>query len=275
MGLAGLSQSSYFQIHKNKRWSDRTSWTPSSEFVPSNNNWEIQNITISIQWSINTSNCKHCRRDNGIILMSKLQIHKIWMNRHHEKDLKLPRATVYLIIQIVQKSTGTDRSKCPKVTNSFTSFWWWRPCVPFHFVGLAYQGKDIVFRFIIIEYNNLSDIWKMIFWFVLKLEISYLEVMISWRILVSFRGLFWRIYFWVLLTPLYGGWTINLAFDEQNFPLLTIDDSYCAPNLPQIATPRHSHPFLKDERSQDSMTNFYLMPGWPNKCTTTTSFTDL
>ncbi len=64
------------------------------------------------------------------------------------------------------------------------------------FIGLAYQGKkDIVFRFII-EYivslrdfyrpllgnnnnnNNRSiflyeDFWKMIFWLVLKLEISY------------------------------------------------------------------------------------------------------
>jgi hypothetical protein len=42
--------------------------------------------------------------------MSKLQIHKIWMNRRHEKDLKLPRATVYLIIQILQKITGTGPS---------------------------------------------------------------------------------------------------------------------------------------------------------------------
>jgi hypothetical protein len=35
---------------------------------------------------------------------------------------------------------------------------------------------------------------KMIFWLVLKLEISS-RIMISWRILVSFRGLFWRLYF--------------------------------------------------------------------------------
>jgi hypothetical protein len=53
------------------------------------------------------------------------------------------------------------------------------------FVGLAYQGKDIVFRFII-EYSSLTgfglyliglffyeDFWKMIFWLVLKPEISY------------------------------------------------------------------------------------------------------
>jgi hypothetical protein len=70
-----------------------------------------------------------------------------------------------------------------------------------YFVGLAYQGKVIVFRFII-EYSCLNGfcplgnrsifIWgflKMIFWLVLKLEISY-RVLISWRILVSFRGLF-------------------------------------------------------------------------------------
>ncbi len=58
------------------------------------------------------------------------------------------------------------------------------------FVGLAYQGKDIVFRFII-EYSGLmdfgpyivgsflsEDFQKMIFWLVFKLEISY-SVMIS------------------------------------------------------------------------------------------------
>ncbi len=52
------------------------------------------------------------------------------------------------------------------------------------FIGLAYQDKDIVFRFII-EYSSLrdfgpsaiglflyEDFWKMIFWLVLKLEIS-------------------------------------------------------------------------------------------------------
>jgi hypothetical protein len=51
-------------------------------------------------------------------------------------------------------------------------------------VGLAYRGKDIVFRFII-EYSSLmdfgpygiglfwyEDFWKMTFWLVLKLEIS-------------------------------------------------------------------------------------------------------
>jgi hypothetical protein len=54
----------------------------------------------------------------------------------------------------------------------------------FDFFGFAYQGKDIVFRFII-EYSSLrnygpylvglflyDDFWKMIFWLVLKLEIS-------------------------------------------------------------------------------------------------------
>ncbi len=56
--------------------------------------------------------------------------------------------------------------------------------------GFAYQGKDIVFRFII-EYSSLrdfgpyvvglflyKDFQKMVFWFVLKFEISY-RVMIS------------------------------------------------------------------------------------------------
>jgi hypothetical protein len=68
--------------------------------------------------------------------------------------------------------------------------------------GLAYQGKDIVFRFII-EYSSLmdfgpyivvglflyEDFWKMIFWLVLKLEISW-RVRISWMVLVSLGGVF-------------------------------------------------------------------------------------
>ncbi len=71
-----------------------------------------------------------------------------------------------------------------------------------YFIGLAYQGKDIVFTFII-EYSSLRDFgpyiiglflyevfWKMIFWFLLKFKISYRVIIISWRILVSFRGFF-------------------------------------------------------------------------------------
>jgi hypothetical protein len=68
------------------------------------------------------------------------------------------------------------------------------------FVGLAYRGKDIVFTFII-EYSSLrefgpyviiiiiiiiiiglfsyEDFQKMIFWVVLKLEISYRVIIIS------------------------------------------------------------------------------------------------
>jgi len=42
---------------------------------------------------------------------------------------------------------------------------------------------------------SYEDFWKMIFWLVLKLEISYNRVIISWRILVFFRGFFWRLYF--------------------------------------------------------------------------------
>jgi hypothetical protein len=78
----------------------------------------------------------------------------------------------------------------------------------FDFIGLAYQGKDIVFIFII-EYSRLMDFgpyaiglflyeffWKMIFWLVLKLEISY-RVIISWRILVSFFRRFFEDYIFV------------------------------------------------------------------------------
>jgi hypothetical protein len=34
----------------------------------------------------------------------------------------------------------------------------WGPL--FHFVGFAYQGKDIVFRFIIEYYSSLRDFYK-------------------------------------------------------------------------------------------------------------------
>jgi hypothetical protein len=65
----------------------------------------------------------------------------------------------------------------------------------FWFVGLAYKGKDIVFRFII-EYSTLmgfgpyvvvgqflyEDFGKMIFSLVLILEISYRVMISSWRI---------------------------------------------------------------------------------------------
>jgi hypothetical protein len=75
-------------------------------------------------------------------------------------------------------------------------------------IGL-YQGKDIVFRFIL-EYSSLRDFYRPLgnnnnnnrstcfnmriferqyFGFVLKLEISY-RAIISCRILVSFRGFF-------------------------------------------------------------------------------------
>jgi len=39
-----------------------------------------------------------------------------------------------------------------------------------------------------------EDFWNIIVWLVLKFKISY-RVIISWMILVSFRGFFWRLYF--------------------------------------------------------------------------------
>jgi len=81
------------------------------------------------------------------------------------------------------------------------------------FVGLAYQGKGIVFR-IIIEYSSLRDMDHIItlgnnrsifIWGFLKLHIFGLcwnlrlvRVIMTWRILVSFRGYFWRLYFWMV-----------------------------------------------------------------------------
>ncbi len=99
----------------------------------------------------------------------------------------------------------------------------------FKFVGLAYQGKeDIVFRFII-EYSSLRDfygplgnnnkrsifIWGFlkddIFGLCLKLEISYNRVLISWRILVSFRGFFLEDYIFCMVK--------YLSFHNSSFAL--------------------------------------------------------
>ncbi len=83
---------------------------------------------------------------------------------------------------------------------SVQGFFSYRPCLP-------RQGRILCFRFIT-EYSSSmdfgpyvivalflnEDFWKMIFWLVLKLEISS-RVMLSWRILVSFRGFFWKLHF--------------------------------------------------------------------------------
>ncbi len=92
-----------------------------------------------------------------------------------------------------------------------------------NFIGLAYQGKDIVLRFIV-EYNSLrdfgpllvgqfwyKDLWKMIFWLVLKLEICC-RVMISWKILVSFSGFFFEDY-------IFAWWNKYLNFHNSSFAL--------------------------------------------------------
>jgi hypothetical protein len=71
-------------------------------------------------------------------------------------------------------------------------------------VGLAYQGKDFVFRFII-EYSSLRDFYRPLcnnrsIFYISIFERWYfglcwnlrlvIEFIISWRILASFRGFF-------------------------------------------------------------------------------------
>jgi hypothetical protein len=53
----------------------------------------------------------------------------------------------------------------------------------------------------------------MIFWLVLKLEIGYNRVKISWRILVSFGGFFWRLWFYMVK---------YLSFHNSSFALRLI-----------------------------------------------------
>jgi hypothetical protein len=113
-----------------------------------------------------------------------------------------------------------------------------------HFIGLAYQGKYIVFRFTI-EYSSslrdfgpdiiglflYEDFWKMIFWLVLKLEISYRVIIISWRILVSLRGFFeddifckWNI--WVSMILLLHCDTFQCKWQGHSMthPLVSLDN---------------------------------------------------
>jgi hypothetical protein len=54
-----------------------------------------------------------------------------------------------------------------------------------------------------------EDFWKMIFWLVLKLEISY-RVVISWKILVSFRGFFEDYYYYFCMVK-------YLSFHNSSF----------------------------------------------------------
>jgi hypothetical protein len=60
--------------------------------------------------------------------------------------------------------------------------------------------------YIIIGLFLYEDVWKMIFWLALKLEISYI-VIISWRILVCFRG-FWFVLEDFLKIIFFAWWNI-------------------------------------------------------------------
>jgi len=102
----------------------------------------------------------------------------------------------FMNLIISQKSALWSDLSCDYEMSHNSQLCW--PCK----VGFAYQGKDIMFRFII-EYNILTNlnpwvnfrsifIWRFLkddFWLVLKLEISS-KVLISWRILVSFNRFF-------------------------------------------------------------------------------------
>jgi hypothetical protein len=80
-----------------------------------------------------------------------------------------------------------------------------------------------VFRFIL-EYSSwrdfglyliiglflYEDFWKRIFWLVLKLEIRCRVIIISWRILVSFRGFF---------EDYICAWWNILSFHDSSFAL--------------------------------------------------------
>ncbi len=143
---------------------------------------------------------------------------------------------------------------------------------PTKFIGLALVGKDIVFRFKI-EYSSLrdfgpkviglflyEDFWKMIFWLVLKLEISY-RVIMFWRIFVSFKGFFedyifawWNI--WVsiiLLLPSKIHFSVNgKAIVWQKPHSLVVWPNCCARSSQGLGinqpNPR-SNLYLGDERS--------------------------
>jgi hypothetical protein len=94
-------------------------------------------------------------------------------------------------------------------------------------IWICCVGKEIVFKFII-EYSSLrnfdlqvtglflyEDFWKMKFWLVLKLEISY-RVITSWKILISFEGCFedyifawWNIWDFIIFFGLKMHFNVN------------------------------------------------------------------
>ncbi len=97
------------------------------------------------------------------------------------------------------------------------------------YCGLMDFGPYIVGLFL------YEDFWKMIFWLVLKLEITY-RVMRSWSILVSFRGFFWRLYFCMVK---------HLNFHNSSFAL-----RYILFNINDKPTVWHTQPLVG------------LMDGW-------------
>ncbi len=74
-----------------------------------------------------------------------------------------------------------------------------------------------------------GDFWKMIFWLVLKLEISC-RVIISWRILVSFRGFF--------EDYIFAWW--NMSFHNSSFAIIYFF------NVNGKATVRHTFCFITE-----------------------------
>jgi len=134
-----------------------------------------------------------------------------------------------------KKNTGSNwiQYLCGQRVGKFHSRSVISKCFCIFFVGIAYQGKnDIVFRLFIIESivaswiflappgnNNRSIfIWGFlkddIFWLVLKLEISY-KVIISWRILISCRGFFWRLYFCMVKYLSFHNSSIGMLLDRE------------------------------------------------------------
>jgi len=153
-----------------------------------------------------TLNSRRRRHSQGIstpvslVEESRVSLQEAFHQRHINTCEQWPHHYYYSLL-LLSPSPDTKDKTDPHHGTLISSLFFGGPC-------LLYQGKkeDVVFRFIIIEYSSLrdfyrplskrslflyEDFWKMmLFWLVLKLEISYCRVLISWMILISFREFF-------------------------------------------------------------------------------------
>jgi hypothetical protein len=153
---------------------------------------------VCLQKKKNTHNFSLCQTNS----LTHLHVASSESHKSNIRNLSLSLSLSLINMSKVTKSWGITYSfrSVPSSTQILTVAKWLLPlCVEMLTLVRIYLDFSpptvcwpcIVFRFII-EYNSLrvfgpfiwGFLWKMVFWLVLKIEISYYRVIISWRILV-------------------------------------------------------------------------------------------